>query len=70
MSAFFDCCVLSRRILCDEAIIRPKESYRLWCDLETSTIRRPWPALGCCAKGGRSGCNLICRIIPTLASVD
>jgi len=29
---------------------RPEESYRLWCvvvcDLETSWIRRPWPALG------------------------
>ena len=29
---------------------RPEESYRLWCvavyDLETSRLRRPWPALG------------------------
>jgi len=34
--------VLSGRGLCDELIIRPKESYRLWrvvvCDLETSRI--------------------------------
>ena len=33
------CCVLSGRGLCDEAITRPEESYRLWrvvvCDLET-----------------------------------
>jgi hypothetical protein len=40
------CC----RGLCDELITRPEESYRLWCvivcDLETSTMRRPWPALG------------------------
>ena len=48
-------CVLSGRGLCDELIIRPEESYRLWCvvvcDLETSRMRRPWPALGCSATG-------------------
>ena len=42
--------VLSGRVLCDELITRPEESYRLWCvvvcDLETSGTRRPWPALG------------------------
>ena len=49
----FVCCerrVLSGRGLCDELISRPEESYRLWCvvvcDLETSRMRRPWPALG------------------------
>jgi hypothetical protein len=35
-----ECCVLSGRDLCDELIIRPEESYRLWCvvvcNLETS----------------------------------
>jgi len=45
-----ECCVLSGSGLCDELINRPEESYRLWCvvvcDLETSRIRRPWPALG------------------------
>jgi hypothetical protein len=45
-----ECCVLSGRGLCDELIPRPEESYRLWCvvvcDLETSRIRRSWPALG------------------------
>jgi len=45
-----ECCVLSGRGLCDEPITRPEESYRLWCfivcDLETSRMRRPWPALG------------------------
>ena len=39
--------------LCDGPIPRPEESYRLWCiivcNLETSRMRRPWPALGCCA---------------------
>jgi hypothetical protein len=43
------CCVLSGRGLCDELITRPEESYRLWCvvvcNLETSRMRRPWPAL-------------------------
>jgi hypothetical protein len=44
------CCVLSGRSLCDELITRPVESYRLWYvvvwDLETSRMRKPWPALG------------------------
>jgi len=43
-------CVLSGRGLCDELITRPEESYRKWCvavcDLETSRLRRSWPALG------------------------
>jgi len=43
-------CVLSGRGLCDGPITRPEESYRLWCvavcDLETSSMRRPWQALG------------------------
>ena len=50
MSVCCECCVLSGRCLCDELITRPEESYRLWCvvvcDLETSWMRRPWPALG------------------------
>jgi len=48
MSLCCECCVLSGRGLCDELITRPEESYRLWfvvvCDLETSWMRRPWPA--------------------------
>jgi len=42
--------VLSGGGLCDELITRPEQSYRMWCvvvcDLETSRMRRPWPALG------------------------
>jgi len=53
------CCVLSGRGLCDELITRPEESYRLWCvvvcDQETLRMRRPWPALGRSAKGGKGG---------------
>ena len=45
-----ECRVLSGRGLCDKLITRPEESYRPWCivvcDLETSRMRRPWPALG------------------------
>jgi len=45
-----ECCVLSGTGLCYKLITRPEESYRLWCvvvcDLETSRMRRPWPALG------------------------
>jgi hypothetical protein len=48
------CCVLSGRDLCDELIIRPEESYHLWCDvvcdLETSWMRRPWSTGGCYIK--------------------
>jgi len=44
------CWVLSGRGLCDGLITRPEKSYQLWCvfvcDLETSRMRRPWPALG------------------------
>jgi len=53
-----DCCVLSGRGLCDELITRPEESYRLWyvvvCDLETSRVRRPCPALGRSAKAKKN----------------
>ena len=53
MSVCCECCVLSVRGLCDRLIISPEESYRMWCvavcDLETSRMRRPWPALGCSA---------------------
>jgi len=49
MGVCCECCVLSGRSLCDELITRPEESYRLWCvvvcGLETSRMRRPWPAL-------------------------
>jgi len=52
-----ECCVLLGRGLCDELITRPEESYRVWCvvvcDLETSRMRRPWPALGRSATGGK-----------------
>jgi hypothetical protein len=45
-----ECCVLSGRGVCDELITCPEESYGLWCvvvcDLESSRMRRPWPALG------------------------
>ena len=50
-----ECCVLSGRGLCDALITRSEESYWLWCvvvcDLETSRMRRPWPALGPSATG-------------------
>ena len=53
MSVSCECCVLSGSGLWDELITRTEESYRLWCvvlcDLETSRMRRPWPALGCSA---------------------
>jgi hypothetical protein len=66
MSVCCECCVLSGRGLCDALITRPEDSYRLWCvavcDLETSRMRRPWPALGRSAtkkKSYNSGANCI-----------
>jgi len=45
-----ECCVLSGRGLCNELITRSEESYRAWCvvvcDLETSSMRGPWPPGG------------------------
>jgi len=65
MSVSCECCVLSGRGLCDGLITRPEKSYRLWCvvvcDLETSSIRRPWPTGGCRAKRRR---NSECMPIP------
>jgi hypothetical protein len=50
MSVCCKCCVLSCIVLCVGLIIRPEESYRLWCvvvcDLETSWMRRTWPTGG------------------------
>jgi hypothetical protein len=47
MDVCCECYLLSGRGLCDELIIRPEESYRLWCvvvcDIETSGMRGPWP---------------------------
>ena len=44
------CCVLSGRGLCDELIIRPGESYRLWCvvvcDLENLKIEEAMTRVG------------------------
>ena len=52
-----DICVLSGRGLCDKLITRPEESYRLRyvvvCDLKTSRMGKPWPALGRSTTGGK-----------------
>jgi hypothetical protein len=59
-----ECCVLSGRDLCDELITCPEESYRLWrvvvCDLETSRMRRPWPALGRSDIEKKKVCVYVC----------
>jgi len=52
MSACCECCVLSRRGLCDELTTRPEEFYRLWCvavsDIETSsTSMRSQTSINC-----------------------
>jgi len=55
MEVCVDCCVMSDRCFCDGPITRPEKSYGLLCvvvcDLETSGMRRPWPALGCSDTG-------------------
>jgi len=62
----YDCCVLSGGDHCDELIAHPEKSYRLWnmfeCDLETSRMRRPWPALGRSAtKISRAGIGSVLK---------
>jgi len=61
--------VFSGRGFCYELITRPEESYRLLCvvegDLETSSMRRPWPTGGCYAK--RKNETLHGMIIPNLS---
>ena len=51
-----DCCVFSGRGLSDELITRPEDPYRVWCvvvcDLKTSRMGMPWPALGRSATDG------------------
>ena len=58
MSVCYECYVLSGRGLCDELITSPEESHRLRCvvvcDLETSRMRRPWPALSRSATGKKT----------------
>jgi hypothetical protein len=58
MDVCCECCVLSGRGLCDGLIPRPEESYRLWCaivyDLKKSSMRRPWPLLGCCVRNNNA----------------
>jgi hypothetical protein len=47
----YECCVLSGRGLCVRLIIRPQQSYWVWCgecDNEAS-MRKPWPTRGWCA---------------------
>jgi hypothetical protein len=60
------CCVLSGRGLCDELGTRPEESYRLWCvvvcDLETSRMRMPLPALGRSATEKKKTCSRILKV--------
>ena len=63
--------MLSGRGLCDELITRPEEFYRLRCviayDLETSRMRRPWPALDLRATGGDCCLYLsVCIIISVM----
>jgi hypothetical protein len=54
-----ECYVLSGRGHCDGLVTRPEESYRVWCvvvcDIETSSMRRPWPALGRSATEKKNG---------------
>jgi hypothetical protein len=65
-----ECCVLSGRGLCDELITRLEESYRLWCvvvcDLETSRMRRPWPALGRSATEEKQRCRVVVIVITSI----
>jgi len=70
-----ECCVLSRRGLCDGLITSPAESYRLWsvvvCDQETSKKRRQSPLPGCentttMACNARKTNYIVCIYLRTL----
>jgi len=67
-----ECCELSDRCLSDELITRPEQPSRLWCvvvcDLETSIMRRPWPALGHRATGKKPLLLIRWPIAPLLTS--
>ena len=56
-----ECSLFLVRGLCDVPITRPEESYRNWCavlcDLETSIMRRFWPALGRSATANKISTN-------------
>ena len=69
MSVSCECCVLSCRGLCDGPIAHPEESYQLWCVivcvLETSSVRWPWLALGCCARNNNSNGNVKYIVLDT-----
>ena len=58
MSVCCECCMLSRRDLCDGLITRPEESWQLRCvvvcDLETAWTRRLWPTDGAFAPKTKS----------------
>jgi len=68
-----ECCVLSGRGLCDELITRPEEFYWLWyvivCNLETSRMRRPWPALGRAAPQKKKSFSLPCTWVQFLVDL-
>ena len=76
MSVSCECCVLSGRGLGDGLITRPEEFFRLWCvvvcDLETSRMRRTWPALGCSATGPKNKIrqDIINKAIVTLTPLN
>ena len=66
ISVSSDCSVFLGNDLCDRPILCSNETYRLRCvilyDLETSRMRRLWPALDCCAKGKNSSNRSTVRI--------
>ena len=56
MNIYCEFCVLSGRGLCDELITPPDDPYGLLvrhcvCDLQTSRMRTPYPALGLSTTG-------------------
>ena len=69
MSVSCECCVLSGGGLCDGLITRPEESYHFVCacvcvcDLETSRIRRSWPALGCSIREKKINTTVLTYIL-------
>ena len=74
MDVCCECCVLLGRGLCDELVTRSGESFRMCCvvvcDLETSRMRRPWPALGHSARAKKKKIYIYIYVCVCVLCID
>ena len=64
--------MLSGRGLCDKPCPRLEKSYRLLCVIlshaESSRMKRPWPALGRCARKGEVELSSLLSALPVIST--